>query len=641
MSKASPLGIKRRKISLGPFFVFFILITIAAGIGLFSYIDKGLYDLCLQLKIKLYPVPLNPRIIRVDLNDTSEKELEETINSRAAFSDLIEVLGECGSRAAFDFIFKGAGPHDRYLADAASGMETLVLSIVPVPEEYANFAYENLPPAETEILSKNVWHIKEHGRGTIPIARTFIMSNPEIAEAASQLGHIGIETDADGIFRKTPLFYRWNGGVIPSLSLAMAVAELGINPGEIEFFPGKAVSLPVPGDRAINIPVDESGYMVIPYTAAWADDSYRISFSKVVAAKNDSSIFDKLFSELNGSITMVADITTSKRDFGITPFETVYPLSGIHTAVISGILNNYFYVPLHNGIKFLFLLFFGTAATAISFIKKDLFYHLYFLLLFFIFSGLVYILWYRLHIMPWYGTAASGILFFWVINFISRLFSRYKEQLLLKNALTRYFPRSLAERITAEGRTDLIPAYKELTILFSDISGFTKWSSDKDPEQVHAFLTDYLESMAQILFSHGGTVDKFMGDGILAFFGDPFEQNDHAERALKAAVAMQKKVTELRGIWLPKADINLKVRIGINTGQVIVGNLGTKTRIEYTVIGSAVNLAQRMESNAPVGGILMANNTWRLTNRNFQFGEKRLVTVKGYNEPVEAYELVF
>jgi adenylate cyclase len=199
----------------------------------------------------------------------------------------------------------------------------------------------------------------------------------------------------------------------------------------------------------------------------------------------------------------------------------------------------------------------------------------------------------------------------------------------------------LAERITAEGKTDLVPVYKELTILFSDIFSFTKWSSDKEPALVHAFLSDYLETLASIIFEYGGTVDKFMGDGMLAFFGDPFDMSDHTGRCIKAAVAMQQNIRDLAAQWAPRADIDLKVRMGINTGRVIVGNLGTKTRIEYTVIGAAVNLGQRMEAAAPVGSILVTAAVQDKVKGDFIFGEKREIQVKGYESPIEAYEVQF
>jgi class 3 adenylate cyclase len=274
-------------------------------------------------------------------------------------------------------------------------------------------------------------------------------------------------------------------------------------------------------------------------------------------------------------------------------------------------------------------------------IKEDRLYNFACLTFFLAFTVWTVPAWFFLRISPWYAACAGFLFLFWLSNFTYRLFRRYREQLLLQNALSRYFPRSLAERITTEGRTELVPAYKELTILFSDISAFTKWSSDKEPELVHAFLSDYLETMAGIIFEYGGTVDKFMGDGILAFFGDPFDMPDHARRAVDAAIAMQKKIRELAAIWAPKAAINLKVRMGINTGWVIVGNLGTKTRIEYTVIGADVNLGQRMESNAPLGGILVTAAVKEKVKDNFTFSKMREIQVKGYDKLVEAYEVVF
>jgi len=220
-----------------------------------------------------------------------------------------------------------------------------------------------------------------------------------------------------------------------------------------------------------------------------------------------------------------------------------------------------------------------------------------------------------------------------------RLQQSREERLLLESALNRYFSPALTARVLAEKKVDLIPVSKELTILFADVSGFTRWSSDKSPELVHVFLTDYLESMSSILFRHGGTIDKFMGDGILAFFGDPLDQTDHVARAMRAALDIQLKAQELRAVWLDTAGMDLKLRIGVNTGPVIVGNLGSRTRIEYTVIGAAVNLGQRMESNAPLGGILVSESTWAKTQGLFQFGEVLSVKVKGYEAPVAAYVL--
>jgi class 3 adenylate cyclase len=177
-------------------------------------------------------------------------------------------------------------------------------------------------------------------------------------------------------------------------------------------------------------------------------------------------------------------------------------------------------------------------------------------------------------------------------------------------------------------------------MLFADIAGFTSWSAGQDAGTVHSFLSDYLESMSAVIFGAGGTIDKFMGDGLLAFFGDPFPQDDHAQRAVRAAIAMQGEIRALRSVWKPRAGIDLAVRIGINTGMVIAGNLGTKTRIEYTVIGAAVNLGQRMESASRPGGILVGAATRDRIASGVSFGPRRLVSVKGYAEKVPCYDVL-
>jgi adenylate cyclase len=514
------------------------------------------------------------------------------------------------------------------------------MAVVPVEEEYANFAYDTLKPEERALLKANVWHIREYGKNTIPRARTFILSDYTISSSASQLAHIGVLPDGDGVFRRTPLFYRWEDGFIPAISLAVAVRELGIEPGDIEFYPGRFLVLPLSGEEAIRIPIDKSGALLIPFTTSWADDNYRISFDRIAEAAHNEEIYTSLFSELSGGMIMAADTTTGKRDFGITPAETVYPLSGIHTAVLSGILEEYFYREWGRPARTAALIVLMVVTFLLTGVKKDSRYFLIYLGLLAAFSAWTGAAWFALRIGPWYGNLAGGLVLFFAAGFAARLFRRYREELLLKSALSRYFPRSLAERIAAEGKTELTPAFKELTILFTDISGFTHWSSDKEPALVHAFLSDYLETMAAIIFEHGGTVDKFMGDGILAFFGDPFEMPDHTRRCVSAALAMQKKIRELAVIWAPKAGINLKVRMGINTGRVIVGNLGTRTRIEYTVIGTAVNLGQRMESSAPVGGILVTGAVKEKTGNEFSFGERREIMVKGYDKPIETYEVM-
>jgi adenylate cyclase len=621
-----------------------LLVLVVWLSGIAASADLFLYDTALRNRIEKNPIPLSPSILRLDLNDSSEAALGESLDSRRAFADVLSVTGEAGAALALDFIFRHPAEGDEAFAAAGKNFDILVHAVTPVQEGFGSFEFA-MEDENRELLRKQLWHIQEpDGPGNFPAASSFIMSEPVITASATRLGHIGVEADRDGVYRRTPLFYRWEGGVVPALSLAMAVDLLGIEVDEIEWRPGTGLVLPIPGEDPIIIPADERGNILVPYADTWAGETYRVSFGDTAAAVSDEALFEELRSEFTGAAVLAADTTTAKRDFGITPFETVYPLSGIHAAVLSGILEEVFYAPPSLTLRTMILVLAFCLALALCVLKKDIPYHAGYILLFALLGALTWILWQRGNKVPWFSIPGSFILCTWLLGFVYRLFSRYREQLLLRNALSRYFPRALAERIAAEGRTELIPAHKELTMLFADISNFTRWSSDKEAGIVHGFLSDYLENMAAIIFAHGGTVDKFIGDGLLAFFGDPFEQKDHAARCLSSAVAMQKKVAELGEVWGEKIGIDLRIRIGINSGRVIVGNLGTKARIEYTVIGSPVNIAQRMESNAPVGGILVARPCWEKVqgvSSSFTFSEKRQVSAKGYDTPIEAFELLF
>jgi len=603
--------------------------------------DQGIYDLCVKFRVLNGGQSLDRRIATIDINDESIKILTGQLDTRAAFIDALDVLELSNTAVSFDLLFRYKKNNDEAFTDVIEITRNAVIAAVAVNKKIINPSFNELNEAERQMLSRHLWHIKVLKNGDIPQAGTFLLPFIELGEAAAQIAHINIEPDPDGIYRRVPLLYEWDGGYIPSLALATAVLYYQIPVETIELKAGAYLALPLSEEEIIRIPVDNQGRALIPYVETYKDNNRRIPLHTVVSAKTDEDVFDTVVTSLNNRIALMAEISTEQKDFGPTPFERLFPLSGTHTAVISGILNGLekrsFIGVVPPFYKILTLLLLLVCAFLIYGVKKDARFHLGFFVVLLAFSALTFILWQAAAIYPWYSLPVIMLLLFWAGSFLLRLVGRYQEQLLLQNALSRYFPSALAQRIMRERKTELIPSYKDLTILFSDISGFTKWSSDKNPELVHSFLNDYLETMAGILFANGGTVDKFMGDGILAFFGDPFEMPDHCERCLKAAIEMQDTIRQFSEKWKPLTGLDLKVRVGINTGKVIVGNLGSKTRIEYTVIGADVNLGQRMESNAPVGGILVTAAVHEKLKDKFAFAERRDVTVKGYAEPIEAY----
>ena len=185
---------------------------------------------------------------------------------------------------------------------------------------------------------------------------------------------------------------------------------------------------------------------------------------------------------------------------------------------------------------------------------------------------------------------------------------------------------------------------KKITVFFSDIKGFTDLSDSLDPDLLAELINDYLSAMTDIALKHGGTIDKFIGDAILVFFGDPESDGlkKDASKCLSMAIAMQNKVTELDRNWREDRGIieGLKVRMGISTGYCTVGNFGSVQRVDYTVLGSTVNLASRLESICQPREILVAPETKTLLEKEFKFEAQEAVELKGFNKPVVPFQYV-
>lgn len=183
---------------------------------------------------------------------------------------------------------------------------------------------------------------------------------------------------------------------------------------------------------------------------------------------------------------------------------------------------------------------------------------------------------------------------------------------------------------------------RELTMLFSDIKGFTKFSEALEPEDLVILLNEYLGAMTEIVLKTGGTLDKYVGDAVVAFWNAPIPMPDHAKRAAEAAIQMQEKLVELREKWKGEGKPEVLTRIGLNTGKVIVGNMGSQARFSYTAMGDAMNLASRLEGANKAFGtyILISEFTQKIIEPYFQTREMATITVQGKEQPITVYELV-
>jgi adenylate cyclase len=219
---------------------------------------------------------------------------------------------------------------------------------------------------------------------------------------------------------------------------------------------------------------------------------------------------------------------------------------------------------------------------------------------------------------------------------------RKLEDLSLK--LARYLPRQVYQSIF-EGRQDarIGCSRKKLTVFFSDIVGFVNETEGIEPEDFTFILNGYLNRMAQVVSKHGGTLDKFIGDAVLVFFGDP-ESNGVAEDAAACvwmALEMKEAIVELNREWLAKGiRQGFEVRMGISTGFATVGNFGSDERMDYTIIGKQVNLANRLQAAAQAGEILIGQETWLLVRDVFRCVAKKPVQAKGFERPIQTYAVM-
>ena len=222
--------------------------------------------------------------------------------------------------------------------------------------------------------------------------------------------------------------------------------------------------------------------------------------------------------------------------------------------------------------------------------------------------------------------------------------TKSEEVAKISNQLAKYLSPQIHEQIfSGKQSAEVKSNRKKLTVFFSDIVNFTDISDELESEEMTNLLNFYLNEMSQIALKYGGTIDKFIGDALMIFFGDPETKGpqEDAKQCIQMALEMQDLMTQLSDYWSKNYSLKkeLKIRIGINTGFCTVGNFGSLDRIDYTAIGSTVNLASRLESMSDPGSILVSEDTFALVNNFFSFENPKEVKVKGFLRSIKCYKL--
>lgn len=222
----------------------------------------------------------------------------------------------------------------------------------------------------------------------------------------------------------------------------------------------------------------------------------------------------------------------------------------------------------------------------------------------------------------------------------ARSHEELSRRVIERKALERFLSSSIVEKILANpGEVHLGGENQTATILFADIRGFTRMSEHMEPQSIVELLNEYFSEMTDLIFDNGGTLDKYLGDGIMALFGAPLAKPDDVRRSVKTAAEMQRALAQLNQQWEARGQKALQIGIGVNTGPVTAGNIGSSRRMDYTVIGDAVNLASRLCANAKGGQILISESTFQHLEGGFAAKRLEPIRVKGKEAPVDVYEI--
>lgn len=463
---------------------------------------------------------------------------------------------------------------------------------------------------------------------------------PEFQRAAHSAGHFNPLTDFDGVARRMPMLIEHQGAYYETLSLAMLRTLYGdpaIQAGFEAGTGGVGDSLEWLGIGKLKIPVDENAGALVPYRGKQGSFTY-VSATDVLHGRAAAQ-------DLTGAIVLVGTTAPGLMDMRSTPVGAVYPGIEVHANLIAGMLDrNIKHKPGYMlGAELIEMLLLGLLLAFILPLLSPVKASLATLAALLLVLGINLALWQQANmLMPLAATVLTILVLFMLsMSFGFFVESRAKRQ--ITGLFGQYVPPELVDEMSENpGSFAMEGESREMTVLFSDVRGFATISEGLDPKQLSRLMNEYLTPMTRIIHKHRGTIDKYIGDAIMAFWGAPLADPDNARHAILAAMEMQEVMGSLRQKFKADGWPEIQIGIGINTGSMSVGNMGSEFRMAYTVMGDSVNLASRLEGlTKQYGtGIIVGEITQKTLARDFVFRELDRVRVKGKDEPVGIYEPV-
>jgi len=463
---------------------------------------------------------------------------------------------------------------------------------------------------------------------------------PEFQDAAVAAGHFIPTTDIDGIVRRVPMLYEYEGAYYESLSVAVARTALAVERIVPHFEPAPwgakrgyaGLEWLRIGDR--TIPVDEHVQTLVPYRGREGSFPY-VSATDVLHGRVAPE-------KLAGRIALLGTTAPGLLDLRATPVQTAYPGVEVHANLIAGILDNELmerpaYVL---GAEFVILLLTGLVMALVMPLLSPLWATLTTLAVVLASIGANLAAWQAGNVVLPIASGLIMIGLMFLLNMSYGYFVETRGKRQLTGLFGQYVPPELVDEMSRDPESYSLEAEsRDLTVLFSDVRGFTTLSEGLDPKELAELMNLFLTPMTHVIHDHRGTIDKYMGDAIMAFWGAPLEDAEHAQHALEAAMEMLGKLEAVNSEFRARGWPEVRIGAGLNTGPMNVGNMGSEFRMAYTVLGDAVNLGSRLEGLTKNYGVsIIVSETTRDAVSGFAFRELDKVRVKGKDEPVSIYE---
>ncbi len=610
-----------------------VLAGVGVGISflkpsLFESLEKKLYDFHFVLR---GPLPPSEDIVLLTVDERALEALGRWPWSRDIIADLFQKLVDGGARIVIPDIFfpdpssgQKAAENDKKFAETLHNHPNILMGFILMmtSQEVQN---NSMPAQKTLENLKNVSNSFLHLKKNFPKMRT-ALGLEDALPIFSQLpgryrqGFFNILADPDGTVRQTPLILEFQKNILPSLTLQSLFAVKKIKNSET---------------FVEELPLDVQGDFLIHFHTA---DYKRLSVADFYQGNTPPSVQNK--------IVIVGASAAGLMDTSPTPLSLAMPSE----ALMANILDN-----LITG-DFLQRTFLTETLSRVLILLTGI---LLGLLIPQCKPGLGILLFISVEALQWFIIHLLFIKNLWVLQTIYPLFSGFlvyggtslygyllqdKEKRFINKTFEYYLSPDVIRELTENpDKLRLGGEKKELTVFFSDIRDFSSIVETTPPDILVEFLNSYLTPATDIIFENKGLLDKYIGDAIMAVFGAPLPEPQHARHACEAAVKTIQFLAANQAKWQKEFSVPpLKIGIGINTGFMTVGNMGSKRRFDYTVMGDAVNLASRLEglNKFYKTRILVAQNTYAQTKEHFFYREIDEVQVKGKKECVRIYELI-